>query len=208
LLQNRHAIIFDLGGVLLRTEDYQPRHKWDRRLGLSPGSVEAVVHGSHFWREAQTGIISIEAYWNGVGKELRLNPWEISDFQQDFYAGDRFDMSLIRLIKSLRRKKIGIGLLSNNTLDVLDHLTLVKIRSLFDICVISAEIGVMKPDPAAYQAILDRFQIPAATTLFIDDSLENVTGARRCGMGSIQFFPRMDLEADIQAWLSGPVRAD
>lgn len=200
-MQKKQAVIFDLGGVLLRTEDYQPRHKWDQRLGLTPGSVEAVVHGSQAWREAQTGAISIEAYWQAVGSELKLNPWEIGDLRQDFYAGDRFDMSLIRLIKSLRRKKVGIGLLSNNTTDVLDQLSVLRLRPLFDCCVISADIGVMKPDPKAYQAILDMMQLPGSSTLFIDDSQDNVDGAQRCGMGSIHFTADMDLEAKIMAWV-------
>lgn len=202
-MSKEHAVIFDLGGVLLRTEDYQPRHKWDRRLGLPAGSVEAVVHGSQAWRQAQLGALSIESYWKVVGEELKLNPWEIGELQQDFYAGDRFDTSIFRLIRSLRRRKVAIGLLSNNTSDVLDQLTVLRIRPLFDECVISAEIGVMKPDRAAYQAILDRLQMSADRAIFIDDSAENVEGARRCGMVSIQFVAGMDLEGDIQAWLTG-----
>jgi len=204
-LPKKRAIIFDLGGVLLRTEDYGPRHRWDRRLGLSEGSVEAVVHGSEVWRQAQLGEISVEDYWKAVGEQLQLHPWEIGDLQQDFYAGDRFDMSLIRLIRKLRKESIQIGLLSNNSMDVLDQLTVLKIRPIFDICVISAEIGVMKPNAKAYRAILDRFGLAPEMTFFVDDVLANVEGARACGMVSIQFFPKMNLEKEIRAWLAGSV---
>lgn len=34
------ALLFDLGGVLLRTQDHGPREAWERRLGLQPGELE------------------------------------------------------------------------------------------------------------------------------------------------------------------------
>lgn len=201
-MSSKKAIIFDLGGVLLRTENYEPRHAWDRRLSLPPGTVESVVHGIGEWQQAQCGVISIEQYWQAVSDRLHLNPWELTSLQHDFYAGDRLDLSLIDLIRRLRKEAIGIGLLSNNTLDVLDLLSALKIRSLFDACVISVEIGVMKPDPAAYQAILERLGLPPGATLFVDDAPENVDSAHACGMGSIRFSPNMDLETEIRRWLS------
>lgn len=201
-MPKRHAIIFDLGGVLLRTEDYEPRHKWDRRLGLAPGSVEAVVHGIEAWREAQLGKISIQEYWEAVREKLPMNPWELADLQHDFYAGDRFDMEMIRLIRKFRRESLRIGLLSNNTLDVLDQLTVLKLRPLFDTCVISAQIGVMKPAPEAYQAILDQMELAPGHALFVDDMQVNVNGALACGMGSIRFVAGMDFEKAVRDWLS------
>ena len=201
-MSNRHAIIFDLGGVLLRTEDYEPRHAWDRRLNLPTGTVESVVHGIDAWREAQLGAISDERYWQAVSDRLHLNPWELTALQHDFYAGDRLDLTLIDLIRRLRQESVAIGLLSNNSLDVLDLMSALKIRTLFDACVISAEIGMMKPDPAAYRAILDRLGLPPGAALFIDDSPDNVQGALACGMGSIRFAPGIGLETDIRRWLS------
>lgn len=59
----KRSIIFDFGGVLMRTIDYTPRHKWDDRLGLPHGSVEKVVHGSESWRQAQVGQMELQGYW-------------------------------------------------------------------------------------------------------------------------------------------------
>ena len=66
------AVIFDFGGVFMKTSDYQPRHRWDERLGLPHGSVERVVHGSESWRAAQKGQLSMEAYWQDVAQQLHL----------------------------------------------------------------------------------------------------------------------------------------
>ena len=52
------AVIFDWGGVLMRTVDASPRLAWDARLGLAPGSVNRLVFESSAWRRAQLGQIS------------------------------------------------------------------------------------------------------------------------------------------------------
>ena len=52
------AVIFDWGGVLMRTVDASPRLAWDARLGLAPGSVNRLVFESPAWRRAQLGQIS------------------------------------------------------------------------------------------------------------------------------------------------------
>jgi beta-phosphoglucomutase-like phosphatase (HAD superfamily) len=46
------AVIFDVGGVLLRTEDRAPRQAWEARLGLEPGGAEALVFNSEMGQKA------------------------------------------------------------------------------------------------------------------------------------------------------------
>jgi putative hydrolase of the HAD superfamily len=196
------ALIVDWGGVLMRTEDQAPRQAWDRRLGRAPGTVELVVHGIDAWREAQLGRCSPGDYWRAVGQELHLSPEELAGLSSDFYSGDRLDRSLVALLRRFRQRSIQIGLLSNNTLDILDQIDALGIRPLFDACVISAEIGVMKPAPEAYHAILTRLDLSAAYSLFVDDSPPNVTGAEGVGMKSVLFLPGMALSETIEGWLS------
>jgi HAD superfamily hydrolase (TIGR01509 family) len=83
--------------------------------------------------------------------------------------------------------------MSNNTLDLRDTLAELGISELFDACVISAEIGVMKPDAGAYRAILAKMRISARDAIFIDDFVENVEGARAVGMEAVHFKPIIDL---------------
>ena len=57
----------------------------------------------------------------------------------------------------------------------------------FDALVISAEIGVMKPDAAAYQAVLAMLGLETHTCIFIDDVAANVTAAQALGLHGILF---------------------
>ena len=57
----------------------------------------------------------------------------------------------------------------------------------FDALAISAEIGIMKPDAAAYQAILAMMQMEAHTCVFIDDIPANIAAAQAVGLHGIVF---------------------
>ncbi len=67
--------------------------------------------------------------------------------------------------------------------------------------VISAEIGVMKPDAAAYQAVLERIPCKAADAIFIDDMAANIQGAEAVGMKGILYRQGMDLEGELVNFL-------
>jgi epoxide hydrolase-like predicted phosphatase len=197
----KRAVIFDWGGVLMRTVDYAPRHEWDARLGLAEGQVEAAVHGIEAWNRAQRGEIGEEAYWQAVAGKLRLDESAAARLRDDFYRGDALDESLVSLIRRLRGSGLLVGLLSNNVSSLAAALDAPGLADLFDARVISAEIGVMKPDPAAYHAILTRLDVPPGAALFVDDSPANVTGAAATGMAAVRFTPGLDLDAAITTWL-------
>ena len=67
------AIIFDIGGVLLRTEDRSPRQQLEKRLGLAAGEAEFLVFNSEMGQMAQNGAITDGELWTWVGEHLNLN---------------------------------------------------------------------------------------------------------------------------------------
>ena len=52
---------------------------------------------------------------------------------------------------------------------------------------VSCLIELRKPDPAAYQHVLERLGVPAERCLFVDDRASNCEAARRAGIDSIRF---------------------
>jgi FMN phosphatase YigB (HAD superfamily) len=197
------AVIFDFGGVLMKTVDYQPRQTWDDRLGLPRGSVERAVHNDSSWRQAQTGIISPPAYWDDVAARLGLSPADTRRLAADFYSGDRLDTEIVAYIHRLRARGHRVALLSNDSLELLPKLEHLGIAELFDPLVVSAQIGVMKPAEEAYRAVLARLDVPPQAAVFIDDRADNIEGARRCGLRTVHYRPGLDLPAAVDALLAG-----
>ncbi|MBL8156200.1 MAG: HAD family phosphatase [Anaerolineae bacterium] len=193
------ALIFDFGGVLMRTLDYTPRHRWDEQLGLPLGSVERVVHGGESWRLAQTGTISPEAYWSDVGQQLGLTAEQTRQLAVDFFSGDQLDEALVAFIRQLRAAGHRTALLSNDSPALLEKLQMLQIADLFDPLVISAFIGVMKPDARAYQTVLDRLGITPAQAIFIDDLPRNVAGAQAVGIIGLHYTTLDQLRRDLDS---------
>lgn len=197
------AVIFDWGGVIMRTHDRSGREEWDRRLGLPQWGVERVIHGSEAWNEAQRGERSYESYWQAVADQLGIPHDEIPQLRRDFYRGDVVDADLLALVRDLKAEGHKVGLMSNNSLHLLTVMQERGLDGLFDATVISAQIGIMKPAPEAFHAILDRLGVRAPDSVFIDDFPRNVEGARAVGMHAIHFTPDIDLRAALREFLDG-----
>jgi epoxide hydrolase-like predicted phosphatase len=196
------AFIFDFGGVLALTEDYTPRHAWDERLGLPTGSVERAVHHSDIWIQAQLGRITPRAYWNGVAELLYMRKEDVGELHRDYFSGDRLNYKLVALIRDLRGKSYPVALLSNESVQLESRLREYGIYDLFDHILISALMGMMKPDPTVYRVALQAVHASPDEAVFIDDSLVNVRGAQPLGIHTILFRPELDLKAEITKFIN------
>ena len=184
---NIRAVIFDLGGVLLRTENPQPRLDLAKRYGLSRNDLEKLVFASDTSLQAEVGTVSPQAVWNHVQKTLRIAEDEISVFQDAFWAGDRLDEDLLRFVNSLRGSYRTV-LLSNAWSDMRKNIAqrFGKLDA-FEMQIFSAEVGVRKPAPEIFQLVLDLLGADPEEAVFVDDFIENIQAARKLGLRTIQY---------------------
>lgn len=181
------AIIWDMGGVLVRTHSQAGRRKWEKALNLPPLELEQMVFASESARQAGLGKISVDDHWGwilnhyGILHELR------DELERDFWSGDEVDQELVSHIGRLKTRYLT-GLITNAWLDIRHMLEDVwAIDTVFDEIIISAEVGLAKPDPAIYQMMLDRLNVEPAEAVFIDDFIANITAAQELGMQTIHF---------------------
>lgn len=189
------AVIFDIGGVLIRTEDPAPRAALEVRLGLAPGQAEYLVLNSAMGRKAQLGQHSAGEQWAWVQQQLALSSAELAAFRSEFWAGDRVDDALVAFIRSLRRH-YQTAIISN-AMDDLDA-TVQRLDpggDTFGVVVGSAYEGVMKPTAAIYERTLARLGRLPAEAIFVDDNAANIAGAAAVGLTTIHFQPGMDVPA-------------
>ena len=196
------AVIFDFGGVIFKTRDYRPRHAWDDRLGLAHGSVEQVVHGSASWRAAQHGEIPLADYWRDVAAQLGLDLPTVAELAIDFYRGDQLDWQVTDVIEQLLNAGVRVALLSNDVADLLrPRLMRLGIFNWFDPLIISSEVGVMKPDAAAYHVTLTWLERLPDEVIFIDDMPQNIAGANALGIHTLLHHDGQDLWNELLPYL-------
>jgi epoxide hydrolase-like predicted phosphatase len=195
------AVIFDLGGVLVRTEDQQQRRQLADRLGISRHQMYHLVFDSQSAQLASQGKMTVAEHWEAVRQALGLPEEEFQRVPQEFWAGDRLDMELVVYIRSLR-SRYRTALLSNAWDDLRGYLTdHWRIADAFDELVISAEVGVTKPEPRIYRLALERLGVAPGEAVFVDDFKENVDAARALGIHTIHFRDRQQALAELEGML-------
>lgn len=193
------AVLFDFGGVLLRTEDPAGRQRWETRLGLAPHGLSRLVFDSDTARRATAGQATVAEVWDHVATTLQLEPGVLAELQKDFWSGDRLDTELVALIRSLR-PRYKTAILSNAWPDGRALFTeLFSAADTFDTFIISSEEGLAKPDARLYQLAVERLGVAPAEAVFVDDFLHNVEGARAAGLHAIHYTPGLDVRAALQA---------
>jgi putative hydrolase of the HAD superfamily len=90
------------------------------------------------------------------------------------------------VLARLRESGARLAVVSNWDVSLHDVLERTGLRPLVDAVVISAELGVAKPDPAIFRAALDRLGAAAEGAVHVGDSLEHdVAGARAAGLEAV-----------------------
>jgi epoxide hydrolase-like predicted phosphatase len=190
------AVVFDWGGVMMRTVDASGRRKWEKKLGLPLYAVDRVVHGSRSWKQAQSGLISDAEYWADVAGQLGLDERELAEFRQDYFSGDQLDREMVAFIEALR-PRFKTALLSNASPRLREVLDRLDVTDLFDVIVISGQVGVQKPDPAIYRLVLGQLGVSPYEAIFVDDFVQNLETAEQLGMQVLHFRSGLDWRSEL-----------
>lgn len=70
----------------------------------------------------------------------------------------------------------------------------------FDGVVVSGRERIVKPDPAIFRLLLDRYGLKAADCVFIDDNPANVEAALKAGMAALHFESADKLARDLRVF--------
>ena len=104
------AVIFDVGGVLVRDSEPAPRHRaWERRLGLERGTLGDALFGTPVGARAMVGQASLQEIWRDFGQRYGLKPAELDALAKEFWLDSVWDVELLDYARSLRpRFKTGV----------------------------------------------------------------------------------------------------
>ncbi len=198
------AIYFDLGGVIVRTENKAPRTQLAAEFGLTYHEMEKVVFGGGSYStaaRASTGALTEEAHWVSVTRRLGLPLDQRPRIQQQFFAGDEIDWNIIEFLRQARQT-CKVGLISNAWDNLRPWIHQQKFNDAFDHLTISAEVRIAKPMPGIYHHALNALGIQPAEAVFVDDFSENIEACRKLGMKGVFFCSAEQALADVKDLLS------
>ncbi len=197
------AVVLDIGGVLMRTEDPSGRRLLEKRYNLPDKTVDWLVFDSDEAAASTIGKVPAKAAWQAVQNKLGISDEELDEFIELFWVGDVFDQAAFDYLSSLRPDYIT-GILSNAWEGAREGFVqrygMIEGETV-DHIMISCEEGIRKPDPEIYRRLKNILGVEYDEILFVDDFIQNVEGACTMGIQALHYQPGMNLINQIKSRL-------
>jgi len=181
-------VVFDIGNVLVR---WDPQLIIARTFGKERASdeyVRSIFPGNDIWLPLNRGELTADQALERYRDQIGLSKKETDKLWQNILDSMDPIPGAFDLMKQLKQLGFSTYALSDNVHEIVSHLQSTHdFWPYFDGAVISAEIGLLKPDPQIFQHLLESYGLVAHETLFLDDMQHNVEGAQSVGMKAFQF---------------------
>lgn len=194
----RH-VLFDADGVL-----QEPPGGWYALMEQFAGErAREFLH--HTWQKERSALAGVGDYRAALAADLRAFGIEapVDEVLEAVWFRIEIDDVSLALVRRVRELGFGVHLGTNQ-----DVLRAARMRhafgyqELFDSCFYSCDLGVAKPDAGFFLEVARRIGADPAEIVFVDDSAENVAGARAAGLAGVHWCLD-DGHAALRAELTG-----
>ncbi len=172
-------VLFDLGGVLIEVAGVRAMLE-----------LTGIKNEEELWRRWLT-CRWVRRFESGGCSETEFAAGVVADWQLDLSAAAFLEafrdwpagpLPGAAELVAQTRASVATGCFSNtNALHWRDRIAAWPLTGLFDHRFLSFELGLLKPDTAAFAQVADLLDVPAGRVLFLDDNAVNVAGAAAAG---------------------------
>jgi putative hydrolase of the HAD superfamily len=196
------ALLFDLGGVVMRLDWHRAFQRWGRASHVPPEALASLYSFDEHYERHERGEIGELDYYAALRRSLAI---DIDD--EEFRAGWSaiFTEPVNETVLLLKELKDRVPLYAFSNSNAAHHAVwnrkfrdaLASFRRVY----VSWEMGLRKPEPAAFDHIAHDIGVPAGRILFFDDTLSNVEGARAAGLQAVHVRGPDDVRNAVRPWL-------
>ena len=196
---NIKNVVFDIGNVVVR---WAPLEIVRLTFGVSESNEEQAksVFQSDTWLDLNKGLLSENDAKAQYRATLGFTELEC---ERLFYYVKQTQILIhgsVELIKCCKTAGYNVLALTDNVHEIVSHLkSSYTFWELFEGAAVSAEVGLLKPQPEIYESLLSKYDLIASETVFIDDMPYNVKGAEAVGIKGIQFESASQCEQALRA---------
>jgi putative hydrolase of the HAD superfamily len=204
------AVISDFGGVLTSSlVDSLAAIQNDSGIPMA-ALGEAMMamaekSGANPLFELETGRMTEREFLSGLDRELSAKlgrDVHMHDFGERYFGHLEPNQRLIDYMRELRGRGYKMAICTNNVREW-EHRwrAMLPVDEIFDVVVDSAFVGARKPEREIYEVTLERLNVPAGRSLFVDDIEINCDAARELGLQAVWFRSTEQAIEEIEAAL-------
>lgn len=203
------ALLIDFGGVLTRPIS-AAFGALAREAGLEPGTALRLLATHEGARvalaEHEVGRLDDAGFEDAFAAALAEAGGAVEPRGLLSRLGAHLDLDepMIALVREVRAAGVPVALVSNSLGS--DCYARVDLDELFDIAVISGEVGVRKPSRRIYAIACERLGVAPQECLLVDDLEHNLVGAARLGIAGIHHRTSPETIARVREELGLPLR--
>jgi len=180
------VIIFDFFDVF-RTDGY---NRWLKQRGFERTGAFLFASQRH-----DRGETSDKQFFQEVADAAGETAEQA---EQEMEASVILNEELVEYVETLQGK-YKLALLSNSSSDYLrNELHKYDLERYFDEIVISSEVGLIKPEPAIFEHVMEKLGAKPEECIFTDDNPHNVEAAERLGIKGIVFVDVPSLKSELE----------
>lgn len=180
-------IVFDIGNVLVKWDPFSVVKNFFPHAA-DPGQLTTQLFKSEEWFAINRGEISEAELITKYHQTFNIDLTTLNFLMEAIKESLTPLPGSFELLENLYKAPYPLYALTDNTYEIMNYL-----RKKYDFwtkfkgVVMSAEVGYLKPSPQIYRHLLDTYHLIPQETLFMDDYLPNVEGARAVDMHAILF---------------------
>ncbi|MCF9046394.1 HAD family hydrolase [Acinetobacter nectaris] len=194
------TVVFDFGNVLVR---WAPKEIINLTFS-SPDNAEQLakdIFAGDIWKNLNLGKLT-----EAEAKQEYAERYHLSSVTLDalFYYVKQTQILIYNthiLLEKLSQANYRLYALTDNVKEIVSHLRAnYSFWNIFDGHVVSAEIGMMKPQKEIFQYLMDTYQVIPEHSVFLDDMAWNVQAASAMGFKTIHFTNADIAEQQLKAF--------
>jgi putative hydrolase of the HAD superfamily len=180
------ALLFDMGGVVVDINFDLAFRYWQRFTSLSFDELRECFTMDTAYERHERGEVGAVEYFQHLRTTLKLvaSDVEIAHGWNAIFIQE-IEATVNAVQAAGQHRPCYAFTNSNPTHQVYWTAAYPRMVASFNRMFVSSELGLRKPERAAFEAIADATGISLSGMLFFDDTLENVTGARQAGLQAI-----------------------
>ena len=188
------AVLWDFGGVIL-SSPFDSFNRYEEQHGLPKDFIRglnATNPDTNAWAKMERSEVNLEEFCRLFEEEAVAAGGSLVGAEVLAMLRGELRPQMVEAQQRIKAAGIRQALLTNNFSSEdeggsgFSRPELSHAMDVYDFVIESSKAGVRKPDPAAYELVLDALQVPAERIVYLDDLGINLKPARALGMTTIK----------------------